>query len=127
MTQSNKLRRACAIICVAGAATSAGGCDDPDFEQYRGRRDSITSQHGDSVRQNIAVQTIDPWPKHARDTTIGLDGHRALLAAERYRANKVIPPKGLATQSVSTGNGAGAGPGGNGSGGGNSNGGGEQK
>ncbi len=127
MTQSNKLRRACAALCVAGAAMSAGGCDDPDFEQYRGRRDSITSQHGDSVRQNIAVQTIDPWPKHARDTSIGLDGHRALLAAERYRANKVIPPRGLATQSVSTGNGAGqGGNGGNGSGGGPS-GGAEQK
>lgn len=84
-----------AAIVVLGLASVLGACDDPEFEQYRARRDSITTQHGDSVKSNIAVHTIDPWPKHSRNTTIGMDGHRAVLAGERYRANKVIEPRGL--------------------------------
>jgi hypothetical protein len=64
------------------------------------------------VKQNIAVQTIDPWPKHSRNTTIGLDGHRAVLAGERYRANRVIEPRGLTTQTISAGGGGGGGGGG---------------
>lgn len=100
-----------ATIAVLGLAAALAGCDDPEFEQYRARRDSITTQHGDSVKQNIAVHTIDPWPKHSRNTTIGMDGHRAVLAGERYRANRVIEPRGLGGGASGGGGAPGAGAG----------------
>ena len=87
------------VLCLATLGLS--GCED-----YRSRRDSVISEHGNAVAHNIAVQTIDPWPPASRDARIDVDGERALIGAERYKANKSLEPKGLATQKVSTGSGS---------------------
>ena len=104
MTPTSKSTRWLAVLGATIMAIPLGGCDEfAEFEPYRARRDSVTVAVGDSVRHNKAIQTIDPWPKHAWNTEIGLDGQRALVAADRYRQNKVLEPKGLTTQSISTG------------------------
>lgn len=87
------------LIAIAGCAVLFFSDCDP-FDDYRARRDSITLQHGNSVAHNIAVQTIDPWPYYAARSRIDIDGDRLLIAIDRYKANKSIPPKGLTTQSV---------------------------
>ncbi len=109
MAHINRLRIASIVGAVAVCATMLPACEDfQEFEQYRARRDAITPYVGDSVRHNMAVQTIDPWPHYARNNEIGLDGHRAVIAAERYRANRVITPRGLSTSNAGGGAGAGA-------------------
>ena len=46
---------------------------------------------GDAVRQNMAMQIIEPTPT---DLSIGpYDGTRQAIAAARYKADKVEPPK----------------------------------
>ena len=87
------------LLASAGlGATSSLAFD----EQYRLRSDSITTGAGNAVAHNIAVQTIDPWPRSARKPYIDVDGERLEIAIERYKANKSIPPVGLSTQSIIT-------------------------
>ena len=103
MTGSNDAMRArIAAIALCFATLGLGAC-----EEYRARSDSIIAEHGNAVAHNIAVQTIDPWPAASRNKHIDIDGERILIGAERYKANKSIEPKGLATQRVSTGSGGG--------------------
>ena len=73
---------------------------DP-FADYRLRSDSITVRHGNAVAHNIAVQTIDPWPRYVGNSRIEIDGERLYLGVKRYKANKSIPPRGLSTQTIS--------------------------
>lgn len=102
MLESNKSSKLVVAAIAAVAGLMVAGC-----EEYRARRDSITAEHGNAVAHNIAVQTIDPWPAASRDTRIDVDGERIGIAVERYKANKSIPPKGLATQTISSGSGSG--------------------
>jgi hypothetical protein len=80
------------------------------FDEYRARRDSITLQHGNSVAHNIAVQTIDPWPRNVRKSRIDIDGERLLggrqtgtfiSGIQGYKANRSIPLQPLRTQELS--------------------------
>jgi hypothetical protein len=84
-------------------------CDDFS-DDYRARRDSITLGHGNSVAHNIAVQTIDPWPKNVGNTRIHIDGERLLggrqsgtfvSGVQGYKSNRSIPPQPLRTQEIS--------------------------
>lgn len=77
------------------AALVLAGC-----EQYRTRTDTITSSVGNSVSYNNAVQTVNPWPPNVGNSRIDVDGQRMGIAVERYQANKSIPPKSMATQTV---------------------------
>jgi hypothetical protein len=83
-------------------------CDD--FDEYQARRDSITLEHGNSVAHNIAVQTIDPWPRYVGKSRIDIDGERLLGSRQSgtfvsgiqgYKANRSIPPQALRTQELS--------------------------
>jgi hypothetical protein len=75
------------------ATTFLAGCSDI----YFARRETVASGAGDAVASNIAVQTIDPWPPNVGNTRISMNGDRAVLAAQRYRANRVITPRGTGT------------------------------
>lgn len=67
---------------------------------YYDRRDSIHISAGDANANNIAVQTIDPWPREAANRTIHTNGEVTQKAIERYRQGKVIQPRGLGTSSI---------------------------
>ncbi len=81
------------LIGLAVAAAALPVLADP--YDYRDRRDTLTSSAGNAQASNIAVHTVDPWPRHARNSRINLDGRRAGLAITRYQKNQSIPPKGL--------------------------------
>ena len=104
MRWSNSVCTRLAICGLLAAAVGSGGC-----EEYRARRDSVSFEGGNAVAHNIAVQTVDPWPTYVRDDRIAVDGERELIAVQRYKANKSIPPKGIATQTISPSSGSGGG------------------
>lgn len=72
-----------------------------DFDEYNRRSDSITLGHGNAVAHNIAVQTIDPWPHYVGKSRIDVDGERIMKGITRYKENRSIQPRGLATETVS--------------------------
>ncbi len=64
--------------------------------EHLGRRDGATSFAGDAKAANAAIMTIDPWPRHAENTQIGMDGIKAQRAMERYyRAGDTPTPQPL--------------------------------
>ncbi len=67
---------------------------------YYDRRDSIHLSWSDANASNIAVQTIDPWPRHAANRDILTNGEKIQPAIQRYKEGKVTPPRGLGTSSV---------------------------
>jgi len=71
---------------------------------------------GDSLRHDLALQTLDPDPQYAGDEIEGGSGERAASANKRYREGKVIQPATVSTSSSrSGGGGSGIGAGGGGS------------
>ncbi len=82
------------LFAVAGVA----GCAEPDL--YFDRRETISLHAGDAIAANIAVQTIDPWPRVSGNRDIPGNGDRMAAAGERYRTGKVTPVKGLGTSDV---------------------------
>lgn len=87
------------LIGLAGSAAVAallGGCSDIYFD----RREALSFQSGDAVASNVAVHTIDPWPRAAANRDLASDGERMQRAAERYRTNRVTPLANNATSSV---------------------------
>ena len=67
---------------------------------------------GNAVRHNMALQVIDPDPKHAGTPVEAGSGSRSALALKRYREGKVPDPKpsGGARPFEISGQGAGGGP-----------------
>ncbi len=93
MRRRNSTANRRAVLSAAAlvmAAAGTGGCDD-----YLDRSDTITLGVGDATAHNEAVQTINRWPKEARQDRWLTDGERVRSAIARYRANKVTPPKTL--------------------------------
>ena len=90
---------AAALVTLSNRAVYAGDIDW--FDEYRWRGDSITIEHGNAVANNIAVQTIDPWPRYVRNSQIDVDGERLLIGVRRYKANKSIQPRVPSTQTIS--------------------------
>lgn len=67
---------------------------------YYDRRDAVHLSFGEANANNIAVQTIDPWPRHAANRDILTNGEKIQPAIQRYKEGKVIEPRGLGTSSV---------------------------
>lgn len=84
------------VLLGAAFAAALGACSD----FYYDRRDAINLSLGDANASNIAVQTVDPWPRQAADRNIPTNGQVVEAAMKRYREGKVIPPRGLGTSSV---------------------------
>lgn len=67
---------------------------------YYDRRDAIHLSFGEANASNIAVQTIDPWPRHAANRDIMTNGEKLQPAIQRYKEGKVIEPRGMGTSSI---------------------------
>jgi len=90
-TKSLRPIAACAAFSLLVAACS---------DIYYDRRDTIHLSASDANASNIAVQTIDPWPRHAAQREILTNGEKIQPAIQRYKEGKVTPPRGLGTSSV---------------------------
>lgn len=79
-------------IALATALVGLAGCSE-----YFDRRDPIATLGGNAVETNKVVQMVDPWPRDSANRTIAYNGVVMQAAIERYRAGRVIPPKGTNT------------------------------
>jgi hypothetical protein len=96
MTRVDHFRfRALAAVLVCGSLLAA--CSDI----YYDRRDTISFQAGDAVATNKVTHAIDVWPEAAGHREIVSNGEKIQGAVERYRTNKVTPPVGMDTSSIS--------------------------
>ena len=77
------------------AGTALAGCSDI----YSDRRETVAAGAADAVASNMAVQTVDPWPRNVANQNIAMNGSRAELAIQRYRTGRVISPSGAGTSS----------------------------
>jgi hypothetical protein len=93
-------------LALPAAATLPALADPYD---YRDRSDMITSSAGNASASNIATHTVNPWPRHAKNPKINIDGRRAGIAITRYQLNQSIPPKGLENAPVDIGSGGSSG------------------
>lgn len=87
------------VMAAAIVVTMAtlGGCQERKYNRYLHARDTISLGAGDAVAYNKALQTIDPWPAHARKTRQTTDGKRMHLGMTRYQDNKSLEPQGMST------------------------------
>jgi hypothetical protein len=67
------------IFGAAMACLALAGC-----HEYSEPKMTLSESFGDSVRHNIAVQTINPEGSQEFGTT-GLEGHRAAVAIDAYQ------------------------------------------
>jgi hypothetical protein len=77
-----------------------GGCSQ---ELYTETQDSVTTQFGDAVKSNIAMQTVDPWPAHAQRTNLSYSGRPMNAAIDRYYTGTILPPVANGTDSALSG------------------------
>ncbi len=89
------------LLALVGIGLS--GCYEDDRYRYLAHSDSITMGAGDANAVNATTQTVDPWPPESQDNRIDQDGKRAHIAVKRYESNTSIPPHGLTTNEVYTG------------------------
>ena len=83
-----------AVRCLALAAVLAtlAGCSE-----YLDRRDTIALSSGNAVASDRVTHMVDPWPRDSANRDIAFNGAKLETAIERYRTNKVIPPRGTGT------------------------------
>lgn len=94
------LGRALAAGSVLVLCISLSACSDDQFADHFAHRDLVTSGAGNANATNAATQTLDPWPKESKNSTINVDGKRLAIGVQRYQANKSIPPKGVSTSNA---------------------------
>lgn len=89
MRPSSNVMRSLALAVVL--ATLAG------CSEYLDRRDTIALSSGNAVATDRVTHMVDPWPRDSANRDIAFNGAKMGSAIERYRTNKVIPPRGTAT------------------------------
>jgi len=93
MTRFIKLRRAL-LVSVSLAALLAG------CSEYLDRRDTISLNGGNALATNQVTMMVDPWPRESANKNIAFNGDKMESAVNRYRTNRVIPPRGIGTSST---------------------------
>jgi hypothetical protein len=79
-------------LALAAVLAALGGCSE-----YFDRRDSIALGAGNAVATDKVTHMVDPWPRASANRDIAFNGNKMESAFERYRTNKVIPPRGTGT------------------------------
>jgi hypothetical protein len=95
MRRSTKRKAGASLAGAVGLGALLAGCSDI----YYDRRETVLFGADDAVAANIAVQTVDPWPRYSADRHIPGNGQRVETAIERYRTGRVIAPQGTGTAS----------------------------
>lgn len=75
-------------LACALAAVNLTGCTQAEYI------DTINLDAGNAIAVNKAVQTIDPWPRHAFKKHQRTNGTRVANGYETYRGAREEPAKG---------------------------------
>ena len=86
-----------------GLVLALAGCDTPPTP------DPVQPPFGEAVRRNILTQAVNPEGAPPPLVEPGFDGDRALLAIDRYKADKVKQPEGIETTDTFGGSSGGGG------------------
>ncbi|MQA64934.1 MAG: hypothetical protein GEU76_03390 [Alphaproteobacteria bacterium] len=65
----------------------------------------LSPTYGDAVRQNMARQIVNPEPAMPSEQETAVDGNKAVLGVDAYKAGKVKSPVAVSTQTQSSGGG----------------------
>ncbi|MEP7032067.1 MAG: hypothetical protein ABI830_14120 [Pseudolabrys sp.] len=87
--------KAISTLALAALFASLAGCSE-----YLDRRDTIAVGGGNAVATDQVTHMVDPWPRDSANRDIAYDGERMQTAVERYRTNKVTPPRGIGTSAT---------------------------
>jgi type IV pilus biogenesis protein CpaD/CtpE len=66
----------------------------------------LSPTFGDAVRQNMARQIVNPEPAMPSEQDVAVDGNKAVLGVDAYKAGKVKTPVVISTQTQGTGSGS---------------------
>jgi hypothetical protein len=81
------------VVAVISFVAVLGACSDI----YYDRRETVLFGADNAVANNIAVQTIDPWPPGSANRNAPANGAVVAAAITRYKTGKVYPPRGNGT------------------------------
>ena len=111
MTSISRLTSLTLLTALAAGLAGCMHAEDP-VTQYVQRSDKITLSAGNANDANLAIQTIDPWPRASANRRIPANGERMAGAHERYRdVSKAAPRPTINPPIVGVGGGAGGGAG----------------
>lgn len=82
-------------LALAAVLATLAGCSE-----YLDRRDTIALSAGNAVASDRVTHMVDPWPRDSANRDIAFNGAKMETAIERYRTNKVIPPRGTGTSAT---------------------------
>ena len=80
MNAKNKTSNLIRVSTLLAISVIVSSCN-----QAISRRDSISPNFGNAIAANMALQTIDPWPRNVENTHIHTDGTKAANAIELYQ------------------------------------------
>ena len=83
------------VFALGALLAMLGGCSE-----YLDRRDTLALSGGNAVASNKVTHMVDPWPPASANRDIAFNGVKMQTAFERYRTNKVIPPRGTGTSNT---------------------------
>ena len=86
-----------AALCLVIAA---GGCTST--------QEPINDSFGEAYYHNMAVHVIDPNPANAGSGAPELEGERARVAIDRYRATRTVKPVTVTTTGAGSSSGSGS-------------------
>ncbi len=93
MRRSTDQSAARTVAAVIGFGAILAGCSDI----YYDRRETVLFGADNAVANNIAVQTIDPWPPGSANRRAPANGAVVAAAIARYKTGKVYSPHGNGT------------------------------
>jgi hypothetical protein len=93
-------------LSLLGLVAALAACNKPPEPE------PTATPFGEAVRRNILTQAVNPEGAPPPLVEPGFDGDRALLAIDRYKADKVKQPEGIETTDTFGGSSGGGGDGG---------------
>ena len=101
------------LIFALGVATTLAGCSpgdpfDNQFAQYGRRSLTVEPTAGNAVAANAAIETIDPWPRHAYNKSIPGNGTLTVAAVRKYECGPDTSTGASQTQSSTSATGPGS-------------------
>lgn len=77
------------LAAVVVASLTLSACSE-----YQRRAEGVSPFAGDAVRTNIAIHTIDPWPRGANKNSLVIGADRQVERMKTFKNPQPIQPSG---------------------------------